>query len=398
MFFFNNNNKASKTYAKGGGISSFFDMAKNKTIQGYEKSKAYTKQKIKDAERANALKVIDKTKDNVKSNKEKLILKGAEELVESYYAKGGAVSQHLDELYQRHGSVDAAMRDYAGELGIFNLYFGHKVDPVKKAKWKRGYDYLHKKESEKRSEKEPQVGDKVTITTDALGEKYKGMNGEITETKLLNDKFSIKLDDGMIMAFEKGEFKQNSVNPRYEHGGIITNERLYNFLKDDLAKLEQSVKENNQEEIDVFFSYWNQHLISLKNKGFDKTHERLFNFLQDDVLKLELAIKQKDQEEIDKFFSYWRLHLHSLKYEQGGIIDGDGEVTELVLKCKTYDDYTKAKKHFKKESEFYPFEYNEEFMSIHFAVDGKSDADITEQQIADELAQTDIENYYWESN
>jgi hypothetical protein len=62
------------------------------------------------------------------------------------YEKGGAVSAHLDELYKKHNNnVDAAMQEYAGELGIYSIYFGHKVDPNKKANWKRGYDYLNKK-------------------------------------------------------------------------------------------------------------------------------------------------------------------------------------------------------------------------------------------------------------
>lgn len=42
-----------------------------------------------------------------------------------------------------------------------------------------------------------------------------------------------------------------------------TNERLYNFLTDDLKKLEKDIKENNTDSIDVFFSYWKQHLKGL---------------------------------------------------------------------------------------------------------------------------------------
>lgn len=42
-----------------------------------------------------------------------------------------------------------------------------------------------------------------------------------------------------------------------------TDIRLYNFLTDDLKKLEQDIKENNTEGIDNFFSYWGQHLKRL---------------------------------------------------------------------------------------------------------------------------------------
>lgn len=67
----------------------------------------------------------------------------------------------------------------------------------------------------------PEVGDKVIITTDSLGEKYKGMSGTINERKLLNDKYSIKLENGMDMAFSKDDFRHNSINPIYKNGGGV---------------------------------------------------------------------------------------------------------------------------------------------------------------------------------
>ena len=43
----------------------------------------------------------------------------------------------------------------------------------------------------------------------------------------------------------------------------LDKERLFNFLKDDLGKLEQDIKENNKEKIEQFFSYWKQHINDL---------------------------------------------------------------------------------------------------------------------------------------
>ena len=43
----------------------------------------------------------------------------------------------------------------------------------------------------------------------------------------------------------------------------IEKERLFNFLKDDLGKLKQDIKENNKENIENFFSYWEQHINDL---------------------------------------------------------------------------------------------------------------------------------------
>jgi hypothetical protein len=41
---------------------------------------------------------------------------------------------------------------------------------------------------------------------------------------------------------------------------------MYNFLEDDLEKLKKAINDDNIEEIDRFFSYWNQHIESLKMK------------------------------------------------------------------------------------------------------------------------------------
>ncbi len=64
-------------------------------------------------------------------------------------------------------------------------------------------------------------GDRVTITTNSLGKDYVGMSGTITSRKLLNDKYSVKLSNGLEMAFSKDEFKHNSINPRFAKGGFV---------------------------------------------------------------------------------------------------------------------------------------------------------------------------------
>lgn len=56
------------------------------------------------------------------------------------------LSNHLDELYKKAGdSSDGALQLYAGELGIFGIYYGHKVDPNKKAKFERARKYYNEK-------------------------------------------------------------------------------------------------------------------------------------------------------------------------------------------------------------------------------------------------------------
>jgi hypothetical protein len=114
-----------------------------------------------------------------------------------------------------------------------------------------------------------------------------------------------------------------------KHGGstIKDNNRMYNFLKDDLVGLEAATKEMpfSKEEIERFFSYWGTHLKSLKTK----TNDRMYNFLKDDLKKLEKAINDNNIEEIDIFFSYWNQHLESLKMKKGGKLIGKQKNLDL---------------------------------------------------------------------
>ena len=75
-------------------------------------------------------------------------------------------------------------------------------------------------------------GDKVILTTDSLGKKYKGMMGEITSRKLLNDLYSVKLENGLTVSLKKGDFRHNSINPKYAKGGEVKELRdISNALK-----------------------------------------------------------------------------------------------------------------------------------------------------------------------
>jgi hypothetical protein len=76
--------------------------------------------------------------------------------------------------------------------------------------------------------------------------------------------------------------------------------------------------------VERLFSYWNQHLPNLKTK---KYNERMYNFLEDDLRKLYEAVGEGNMEEVERFFSYWGTHLKALdpkggvfEYNEGGKI------------------------------------------------------------------------------
>ncbi len=56
----------------------------------FQKQRIIQKKQIKDKKRKIALEVIDSTKDKVSNNKQKMLLKSAEQIVEDKYVRGGA--------------------------------------------------------------------------------------------------------------------------------------------------------------------------------------------------------------------------------------------------------------------------------------------------------------------
>tara|TARA_R100000963_G_C4579511_1_gene61088 strand:- start:191 stop:388 length:198 start_codon:yes stop_codon:yes gene_type:complete len=52
-------------------------------------------------------------------------------------------------------------------------------------------------------------------------------------------------------------------------------QRIFNFLIDDLIKLKKDIKENNKEEINIFFSYWSQHIEQLNYFGLNTNFNTL---------------------------------------------------------------------------------------------------------------------------
>ena len=70
-----------------------------------------------------------------------------EHMTSGQYSVGGGVgTEHFEELYKKaNNNVQGAVELYAGELGIYNMFYGHKVDPSKKAKVKKLQEYLERK-------------------------------------------------------------------------------------------------------------------------------------------------------------------------------------------------------------------------------------------------------------
>ena len=139
-------------YGKGGGVGKFFSKAKELGKKGYEKSKAYTKGKVKEQKRKIAVDVINDTDNRTSGKANKDTLDKARQLVIRNYSKGGSISDLTQEdkdnkisqelaLFKRGDIVHLPQKKYGLEQYVM-------ISGVKKTgrggwhyKYKDGYLY-----------------------------------------------------------------------------------------------------------------------------------------------------------------------------------------------------------------------------------------------------------------
>lgn len=128
-------------YAKGGvadDVKNFFGGIGRTVKSGYEKTRDFSKNQIHDQKKRIALEVIDDTKDKVRSNRDKMDLKGAEEIVENHYADGGMVKKATKAQYESYlndlGTPSSDHPDNGGRVSLkmINKYgtWLRKNDPI----------------------------------------------------------------------------------------------------------------------------------------------------------------------------------------------------------------------------------------------------------------------------
>jgi hypothetical protein len=72
------------------------------------------------------------------------------------------------------------------------------------------------------------------------------------------------------------------------------------------------------------------------------------------------------------------------------------ETDALALTFKDENEFERAKEHFENDSDFYPFDINDEFRTFYFQVADQADADSTEFYLTQELeGNTDLQGYFF---
>ncbi len=208
-------------------------QAHQKAKEGYSQAEAYTRKKIHDGKKDIALQVIGETIDKTPEAKYRKPLRATEEIVYDRYAKGGKAGyKKFKEEKKVKTTVYMSVEDVGADIpvGTTGVVESEPKDNeelvavmILGSLHFLPQDVLEVTDigGSMATGGEIEQGDRVIITTTSLGKEYDGMKGEITSRKLSNDKYSIKLDNGMTLAFEKGEFRHNSINPKYGKGGSV---------------------------------------------------------------------------------------------------------------------------------------------------------------------------------
>lgn len=137
-----------KASAKGGRVETFLNKASEQAKRGFEKAKEgtkkayksvkeYTKDKIKAQKKKVALEVLDDTKDKVDA-KYKIVLKGAENIIEDKYQKGGTAKKTFTEC-----PIGTVVQSIVFDRKDFNV--------ISAKKWLKENDFKYGKSDIKKS-------------------------------------------------------------------------------------------------------------------------------------------------------------------------------------------------------------------------------------------------------
>lgn len=182
-----------KKMASGG----FFHKAKEFAHKGYHSSQEHVSKKIHDLKKKTAIEVIDETKDKVSSNKYKMALKGAEEIVGQNYKKGGSVSEYKVDIEELPSPTKERVKN--GAAVILN-----KVNGVP-------------------------IGAEGIINAGY----YKGLKGKLLYGIKDSDRYSYTVeilegdDSGVTMDYVYGDTAPLIKFKEFKNGGEIEDEKLY---------------------------------------------------------------------------------------------------------------------------------------------------------------------------
>ena len=106
--------------------------------------------------------------------------------------------------------------------------------------------------------------------------------------------------------------------------------------------------------------------------------------------------KEKMSEEFPDLTGDGKVTKADILKGRGVKLNEESDVEALTLTFKDPNEFKRAKKHFESNSDFYPFDINDEFKTFYFQVQDQADADSTEFYLTQELeGETDLQGYYF---
>ena len=234
------------------------------------------------------------------------------------YAKGGIVRENnmlmgYEPYFEKNVSI-AYIDDNSKIVKPTMGYFPKHPMSKKAIDWakRNGYQYIA---DGKKYAKGGGVGE---------GKTYKINNTTAIENEVNKFLHSLKLKDGYSNSM--GTFTAKLTLEQFNKlvALIIGHDKNDNvYILDSSNNVVYDSKEARSKRKEMFKNY---------AKGGGVGENRMYNFLKEDLAKLENSIKSNDTNEIDKFFSYWNIHLKSLQYAKGGGV-GNAKYDELYRKA-----------------------------------------------------------------
>ncbi len=180
-------------------------------------------------------------------------------LYKEKYAKGGGLNNsHLDDLYNKSNkNVQGALELYAGELGIYNMFYGHKVDASKKAKYKKAQKYLESKYMAKGGGVEKNTDFYLVVNLDERGEysaDVRNPKDEVVYSIEDSEQMNSLIQDGFLK-YKADEDLNRLTKYLMDLGIIPNNSQIYSEEEFDNKIREEYTEGDEDEEFVVHGHY-----------------------------------------------------------------------------------------------------------------------------------------------
>ena len=318
---------------------------------------------------------------NLSSQEEKLIISKVNQLIDSYEFRYGKIFENNSLITEVSDETLDLQQKFFNDMLVNKSKivqrYGKDAEKVMKGKAMN----LAKKETEKMNKQKLKELVRKTLTMDEVEENKVFAPGELDFSSYITDEQKM-IAKAFMVDPSKTTFKNNTV---------IFTPPISVELNDGSTVMLKSVKMGNR--FGFIKGYFDENgdeipSISIKMPSKNKMGE---GKKADKDYDKDGKIESSEEE-------YKGVKDKAIKKAMGKEVkEAYGEEVEsLALTFKDPNEFERAKQHFESNSDFYPFDVNDEFKTFYFQAADQEDADSTEFYLNQELeGETDLQGYYF---